>query len=86
MKKTIALILVGIGLLLLFPCRVFLHRTLYFSAQCIASFEGQDSLICKASGSSMVGLLCLGLSLIGLIIIILGITGHFRDISDKRTH
>jgi len=83
MRKTVRLIWVGASLLVLFPVFAIWGNAIHESARCISSFEGQDSLLCKASGSSILTIIFLGLSFVGFLLAVTGLIKYFRGASKK---
>lgn len=68
MKK---LLLITLGIILtILPVGLVVHgNAVYNTSQCIATFDGQNSLVCRVGGSSALAIAFLGLSFMGLLLI-----------------
>ncbi len=77
MKKALMLILIGTILLVLPAAFVIYSDNAHDTARCISTFEGQNSLVCRTGGSSTLSNTFLGLSFLGLLLIIAASTHVF---------
>ncbi|MBP7807177.1 hypothetical protein KA047_01635 [Candidatus Saccharibacteria bacterium] len=83
MKKPLLLFVAGLILLVL-PAFLVIHgNAVYNTAQCIATFEGQNSLVCSVGGSSTLANAFLGLSFIGLVLIVVAPVQYFRSRKER---
>lgn len=78
MRKSLLLGLIGLAFLVMPAGIVIYGHSVYNTAQCIASFEGQESLICRTGGSSRLSALFLCLSLMGVVLLVIGFIEYFR--------
>jgi hypothetical protein len=78
MSKTLKILLTGLALLLFSAGFGIYSNAAYDSAQCISTFEGQNSLICKVGGSSVATSVLQVIFIIGLLLLVISVKRHYQ--------
>jgi len=78
MKKSLRLVLSGFVLLILTVNLGAYSNAVYDTAQCISTFEGQSSFVCRIGGSSAATIVLQGLFFTGLVLIVIGAVQYFK--------
>lgn len=79
MNKSLGLVLSGLILLVLSAGLGIYSNAIHDSAQCISTFEGQNSFVCRVGRSSTSTVVLQGLFFIGLIFIVIGAVQYLRN-------